>query len=109
VDAETVKAEEYVVKEGEAGNTFFIVEKGSVQCLKKESDGTEKWMRDLPDGEYFGELALINNNPCSLSVRASVDTKLLTVNRILGSIRDSIRNEYSVDIGVKTSEGKTII
>ena len=57
-------------------------------------------IRTLTKGEHFGEIALINNVRRTLAVRSSVDqTKLLslnrsTFNRILGSIKQFLRENY---------------
>jgi cAMP-dependent protein kinase regulator len=66
---------DYVIKEGEDGDYFYIVEEGVVECVKDENNGNiEKvHVRDLNRGEHFGELALINNVKRTLSVRVKSD------------------------------------
>ena len=84
-----------IFKEGDEGEEFFIIESGEVDCLKLFSLGSKKGLlhvRTLSSGEHFGELALINNEKRSLSIRVkSENCKLLkldreTFQRILGSI-----------------------
>jgi cAMP-dependent protein kinase regulator len=90
----TLPAGEFIIKEGDQGKEFYIIEEGSLECLKlhnvQNKHGFMK-VRILNKGEHFGELALINNNVRSLSVRAVTECKLLTLDResftrILGSI-----------------------
>ncbi|XP_067272829.1 cGMP-dependent protein kinase 1 [Pseudorasbora parva] len=50
--------EEVIVREGEEGNTFYIILKGEVLVTKKVN-GQQKIIRTMGEGEHFGELALI--------------------------------------------------
>jgi len=58
-------------------------------------------VRTLGEGEHFGELALINNDKRSLSVRVkSQKCRLLrldreTFTRILGSIQNHLKKDYN--------------
>ena len=55
----TYKAGEYIVRQGAAGDTFFIIKRGRVKVTKKdESDKEEKFIRNLFKGDFFGEKAL---------------------------------------------------
>jgi CRP-like cAMP-binding protein len=69
----TFQKDEFVFKEGDEGFEFFIIEKGEVECLKEDEslEGGQKFIRKLKTGDHFGELALINNDSRSLSVRAT--------------------------------------
>uniref|UniRef100_A0A8K9X204 cGMP-dependent protein kinase n=1 Tax=Oncorhynchus mykiss TaxID=8022 RepID=A0A8K9X204_ONCMY len=51
---------EYIIREGEEGNTFFIIAKGEV-CVTQTTEGcTEpQEIKTLGVGDYFGEKALI--------------------------------------------------
>lgn len=97
-----IKNNDYVFKQGAEGQDFFIIEQGEVACVKSFDDGTEKVVRVLPAGSHFGELALINNEKRSLSIRVCADAgaKLLsldreTFTRILGSIEKHLKKDYS--------------
>lgn len=69
-------------------------------------------VRTLKTGEHFGELALINNEKRSLSIRASSENcKLLkldreTFTRILGSIKDHLQKDYDKEFDLKMEELK---
>lgn len=64
-------------------------------------------VRTLGTGEHFGELALINNDKRSLSVRVKSDkTSLLRLDRdaftrILGSIENHLMKDYNRDFDEK--------
>ena len=66
----SLKQGDYVFKEGDEGEEFFIIEKGEVDCLKEQSDGSSTFIRTLKQSDHFGELALLNNEARSLSIQA---------------------------------------
>ena len=61
---------EILIREGEVGDHFYIIEKGSVECGHAAKDGTFSTVRVLAEGETFGEIALINNVRRTMSVRS---------------------------------------
>ena len=62
---------EYIIREGEEGDYFYIIEEGIVACVKNNDDpnNPESLIRELSRGEHFGELALINDIKRTLSVK----------------------------------------
>jgi len=93
------------VREGEIGDLFYIVEEGHVEVWKKiinlKKKPIDRVIRKLTSGDHFGELALINNERRTLTVKCgSMKAKLLaldraTFNRILGSIESYLHLDYS--------------
>lgn len=86
---------ETIVRQGEEGNTFYIIKSGSVTCVDEIGTGAPL---TLESGMYFGELALINNKPRARSVTAREATDLLALSRddfqnILGSVKDTLKQE----------------
>jgi len=77
-----------VVTQGEEGNRFFIVEEGTLSARK---DGTS--VQSYSPGEYFGELALLKNQPRAATVVVdSAQAKLIwldrkTFNKMLGPLQ----------------------
>jgi len=52
---------EDIVKQGEEGDTFYIVKNGEVQVTVKDEDGSVlPIVATYKKGDYFGELALVN-------------------------------------------------
>ena len=97
-----VEPGDVIIREGDQGEEFYIIEEGEVECLKlHEVSGKLGFMkvRTLESGSHFGELALINNEKRSLSVRAKSKCKLLRLDReaftrILGSIEKNLAKDY---------------
>lgn len=67
-----VGANEYVIKEGDKGDRFYIVVKGSLVATKRNPEGHEKSVKEYKTGDYFGELALLKDVPRQASVMALV-------------------------------------
>jgi CRP/FNR family transcriptional regulator, cyclic AMP receptor protein len=66
-------------REGDPGREMFIVQKGKVQVRKKVGPG-EKVLAELGDGEFFGEMALLEGLNRSATVEALEDSKILVIN-----------------------------
>ncbi|KAK0552442.1 hypothetical protein OC845_001708 [Tilletia horrida] len=71
LEPRTFEPGEYVFKQGERGTEFFIIWEGAAEVKKKRSDGTEDSVGTLSRGDYFGELALLNNAPRAASIVAA--------------------------------------
>ena len=74
----TYKAGAPVIKEGEPGQEMFVIESGSVEVFRG-SGPKERRLSLLEAGDFFGEMALLDNQPRSASVRAATDCQLLVI------------------------------
>ena len=70
-----------VINQGDQGDSLFIVEEGRCEVLVKQAEGHEITISYLGDGDFFGEMALISEDPRTASVRALADCKLLVLDR----------------------------
>ncbi|KAF1518582.1 UNVERIFIED_CONTAM: cGMP-dependent protein kinase 2, partial [Eudyptes pachyrhynchus] len=62
---------DYVIREGEEGNTFFIIAKGKVIVTQSTADHSQpQVIKNLHKGDYFGEKALISDDVRSANVIA---------------------------------------
>ena len=74
---------EVIVRQGEPGDEFFIIEQGRVQVeLDDVAEADEPVpVAELGPGDYFGELALLTDEPRNASVVALTDCALLSMSR----------------------------
>lgn len=72
--SETFDNHEEIVKAGDVGNKFYIIEEGEAVA---EKNGQEVMHYGV--GDYFGELALIRNQPRAATVSAKGYTKVLSL------------------------------
>ncbi|KAK3825934.1 MAG: cyclic nucleotide-binding-like protein [Benniella sp.] len=87
---------ETVIKQGDQGDNFFIVESGEATVTKCNDEGVEFAMPGLKPGQYFGELALLNDMPRAATVRAKGRLKCATLGkrafvRLLGPVVEIIK------------------
>lgn len=72
---------EIIVQQGTRGSRFYMIAKGNAVITKttKNQNGQEqeRMITHLHAGHYFGELALIYDDPRTATVRASGDVELL--------------------------------
>jgi len=68
-------------KEGEAGDRCYIILQGEVRISKFIPNIGEEALAILKPGDYFGEMALIDNFPRSAHAIVNVDAELLTLSK----------------------------
>lgn len=78
----TFAADEMIIRQGEQGDTFYLIEKGHCECSINSPDGAPpKVVMQLRDNNYFGERALLESKPRAANVRAVVETKVLYIDK----------------------------
>ena len=65
---------QYICREGEFGNSLYIIKDGEVECLKGETV-----IRILKKGDNFGQKALLEGDVRSLDVKAKTDCKIYSI------------------------------
>lgn len=60
-----------IIKQGDVGDTFYLLLDGKVDILVKDEHGDEALVDQLSKGSYFGELALMGNRRRNATVRVS--------------------------------------
>ncbi|MCL5020964.1 MAG: cyclic nucleotide-binding domain-containing protein [Bacteroidetes bacterium] len=71
------RADEYVFAQGDPGLGMYIIEEGEVVILHSISDGTIKELAKLKDGDFFGELSLLDESPRSASAVANTPSSII--------------------------------
>ena len=65
-----------VVREGEAGDRFYVVEAGHLEATQ-----AGKHLSSLDEGDFFGEIALLRDVPRTATVTARSEVRLLALAR----------------------------
>ena len=68
-----------LVREGETEHVFYIVAAGQVAITHRLGPSQERLIAVRRPGEYFGEMALIENKPRSASATAVAETTVLEI------------------------------
>ena len=82
LDREVFTAGEQIFGEGDAGDCAYLIESGSVEVIDLDR-GVERLVSSLGRGEMFGEIALIDHQPRTATVRATEKTVLVPIRRKL--------------------------
>jgi CRP-like cAMP-binding protein/Zn-dependent protease len=69
-----------LVRQGDRGDAFYIVREGQVDVLAREN-GRSRRLSVLGTGEYFGEIALLRDQPRMATVRGKTDGSVWKLER----------------------------
>ena len=72
-------AGETVFRQGEAGDAFYIVYKGSVEVRLRRMLILSKTVATLKEGDFFGEIALVSSEPRNATIVAAEPALLFTL------------------------------
>jgi CRP-like cAMP-binding protein len=81
-DKEEAEGDTYVIRQGESGEKFYVIEQGTCDIFVKNGSGdAQKVGNPLSPGSSFGELALMYNTPRAASIKSSTNVKLWSIDR----------------------------
>jgi len=89
------QAGEVIIRQGEPGNQFYIIEEGDASCTKTLNN-EDRELTTLSSGSYFGEIALLTQRPRQATVIAKNTCKCLcldrrTFKRVMGPLEDILK------------------
>jgi diguanylate cyclase (GGDEF)-like protein len=76
-----VRRGEVIFNEGDAGDQLYIVQSGAVAIYGMLPGGKRRRVAEFSPGDFFGEMAIIDNAPRSATCVAREDTGLLGLHR----------------------------
>lgn len=69
---------EILFREGETGETMFVLQSGEVHITKSGRDG-QKTLAVLGPGEFFGEMAILNAKPRNATAEVTQKARVLVI------------------------------
>ena len=95
LDTHKYPAGSAIIKEGDVGDKFYILESGEAEAFKR---GEEKPLKTYGKGDYFGELALLEDKPRAASVVSKGEVKVAALGkdgfqRLLGPVESIMRRD----------------
>jgi len=86
---------ESIVQKGEIGKDFYVVQDGQVTIKDIEAGGKKFEDQTLGPGEYFGERAIVRDEPRAANVIALDNVALLSISqevfmKVLGPLKDLV-------------------
>jgi cGMP-dependent protein kinase len=95
---ETFKKGEVIVREGERGDIFYVIESGSVDVLKR--DHGDRPVKTLTTGQFFGERALLTEDVRQATCVATSEVQCLSLmredfNLMLGDLQELLDGQQN--------------
>jgi ATP-binding cassette subfamily B protein len=79
---EVFEEDRAIVHQGDPGDRFYVIARGTVEVTRNESGRSVK-LAKLQDGDYFGEMALLSDQPRNATVRTVTPCVCLSLPRDL--------------------------
>ena len=95
---------EYIIKQGDRGDVFYILDDGKAHAEKVFEEGKKaQKVKDYESGGFFGELALLKNEPRAASIVADTNCRCLSLDRmafkrLLGPLENILQRLFLHDI-----------
>jgi CRP/FNR family transcriptional regulator, cyclic AMP receptor protein len=70
-----------IVVQGQGGEGFFIVTSGKAEAIRRRADGDNLVVNEFSTGDFFGELALLDDGPRTATITATEETTCLVLVR----------------------------
>jgi small-conductance mechanosensitive channel len=69
---------ETIIRAGDSGSSMFVVHRGGVD-VRVDSNGTQRTIKRLSEGDFFGEMALFTGEPRTANVVAAEETEVFEI------------------------------
>lgn len=89
---------ELLVEEGDEAVALYVVCEGQLEAVKGLGQEGERVVGTLGQGDFFGEMALLDGFPRGASVRAATDCECLVLTRwdFLGEVRSNMQMALAI-------------
>jgi len=78
-----------IIREGDPAGPLYVIEKGRARAFSGGGNGREMNLAFYREGDFFGELSILNNAPRAASVEAFTDCQLLALEpKAVGDLRN---------------------
>ncbi len=78
---QTIRKGQILFRKGDEGTALFLILRGRIGIVLKVRPDDEITLAVLADGDFFGEMALLDGMPRSAEAKALEDTELYILNR----------------------------
>lgn len=84
------------MEQGQPGDNFFFIYSGEAIVTKTQDDGEPEQVGTLKRGDYFGELALLTDQPRAATITAKGDVVCSCLSpqafiRLLGPVKELLK------------------
>ena len=86
---------------GDPGDAMYLIETGRVRISVKDADGHDATLAEFRDGEFFGEMAILDEQPRSADATIVADTRLAVLSR--DDFRAFLHKNPDIALGMLTA------
>jgi branched-chain amino acid transport system substrate-binding protein len=72
---------EDIVREGEDGDSMYVIRSGTCEILKRNADGGSQRLTALATGAFFGEMSLLTGEKRAATVRSAGDATVVEIGK----------------------------
>jgi len=78
-----------ICQEGDGGDSLYVISRGEVAIIKQTPQGREVWIRNLREGDFFGEFGFFTDQKRHANVKALTECEVLEIpqNKLNGIIK----------------------
>lgn len=93
-----LEAGEVLFDEGDKGDVMYLIREGKIKITKGKGED-EKVLAVLTEGDFFGEMAIIDGSPRSASAIAAAPTSLLVIDKetFKSKLKENPLIEYTLE------------
>jgi cAMP-dependent protein kinase regulator len=81
IQSKTFQQDSLICREGEGGDSLFVISRGEVAIIKQKPGGKEVRVQNLKDGDFFGEFGFFVDQKRHATVKAMTECELLEISR----------------------------
>ena len=81
VQVKTFPKNDFVCREGEAGDSLFVIIRGEVEVRKKTPKNKEVWIRNLREGDFLGEFGFFTDQKRHATVKTLTECEILEISK----------------------------
>lgn len=70
-----------IFRQGDEGDCAYFIRSGDVEVVARQPDGAETVVAKLSRGQYFGEMALLRDEPRSATIRAATRAEVAVLGK----------------------------
>jgi len=94
--AGTIKLKKYlpgeiIVKQGDEGGSMYVIKSGILSVEIKTATGQSRWVKDLIQNDFFGEISLLTGEKRTATIKAKTSAEIyeLQANELKGIIKNN--------------------
>jgi CRP-like cAMP-binding protein len=81
IQTKTFMKNSLICQEGERGDSLFVISRGEVTIIKQTPGGKEVGVRDLKEGDFFGEFSFFMDQKRHATVKAKTECEVFEISR----------------------------